>query len=168
MSAELLKTARRPLLRTKLALGAAAFASVVSLVISLADSIGVYTAVAIGSALGGMGRYWCSGIVARLMGEAFPWGTLIINLLGSLVIGLFGTLTGPDGRIFVGTTARQFVMIGICGRYTTFSSFSLQTLNLMNDGEWLRAGANIGLSVALCLFAVWAGHIMALFLARTF
>lgn len=102
------------------------------------------------------------------MGETFPWGTLIINILGSLVIGLFGTLTGPDGRIFAGTTARQFVMVGICGGYTTFSSFSLQTLNLMNDGEWLRAGANIGLSVVLCLLAVWAGHIMALSLARTF
>jgi fluoride exporter len=168
MSAELLNTARRSLLGRKLAFGAAAFAWVVSLAISLADSIGVYTAVAIGSAIGGMGRYWCSGIVARLMGETFPWGTLIINILGSLVIGLFGTLTGPDGRIFVGTTARQFVMIGICGGYTTFSSFSLQTLNLMNDGGWLRAGANIGLSVVLCLFAVWAGHIMALSLARTF
>jgi fluoride exporter len=168
MSAELLKTARRSLLGRKLAFGAVAFASAVSLAISLADSIGVYTAVAIGSALGGMGRYWCSGIVARLMGETFPWGTLIINILGSLVIGLFGTLTGPDGRIFVGTTARQFVMIGICGGYTTFSSFSLQTLNLMNDGGWLKAGANIGLSVVLCLFAVWAGHIMALSLARAF
>ena len=168
MLTELLKTARRPLLGRKLAFGAAAFVSAVSLAISLADSIGAYIAVAVGSALGGMGRYWCSGIVARLMGETFPWGTLIINILGSLVIGLFGTLTGPDGRMFVGTTARQFVMIGICGGYTTFSSFSLQTLNLMNDGEWLRAGANIGLSVVLCLFAVWAGHIMALSLARAF
>jgi CrcB protein len=138
------------------------------LAISLADSIGAYIAVAVGSALGGMGRYWCSGIVARLMGETFPWGTLIINILGSLIIGLFGTLTGPDGRMFVGTTARQFVMIGICGGYTTFSSFSLQTLNLMNDGEWLRAGANIGLSVVLCLIAVWAGHIIALSSARAF
>ena len=66
--------------------------------------------------------------------------------------------------MFVGTTARQFVMVGICGGYATFSSFSLQTLNLMNDGEWLRAGTNIGLSIVLCLIKVWAGHSIALFL----
>ncbi len=140
----------------------ASFTAVAALAFSFADSIGAYPVIAIGSALGGMGRYWCSGIVARAIGETFPWGTLIINVLGSFVIGFFGTLTGPDGRIFVGATARQFVMIGICGGYTTFSSFSLQTLTLVNDGEWLRAGANIGLSVALCLIAVWAGHIGAL------
>src|ERR1700751_1311942 len=127
-----------------------------------------YFWVAIGGAVGTVGRFWLSGVVARLIGETFPWGTLVINVTGSFVIGFFGTLTGPDGRIFVGSTSRQFVMIGICGGYTTFSSFSLQTLNLMNDGEWLYAGANIGLSVVLCLFAVWAGHIIALSLARAF
>jgi CrcB protein len=100
-------------------------------------------------------------VVARLLGETFPWGTLIVNVSGSLVIGLFAALTGPDGRLFVGSTARQFVMIGICGGYTTFSSFSLQTLNLMNDGEWLYASGNIVLSVALCLLAVWAGYMLA-------
>ncbi len=120
-----------------------------------------YFWVAVGGALGTMGRYWCSGFVARLVGETFPWGTLVINVLGSFVIGFFGALTGPDGRLFVGTNARQFVMIGICGGYTTFSSFSLQTLNLMNDGEWLLAGANITLSVVLCLIAVWIGAALA-------
>src|ERR1700682_5047178 len=116
----------------------------------------------IGSALGGGARYWCSGFVAERIGETFPWGTLFINVSGSLVIGFFATLTGPDGRFLVGTTGRQFVMVGLCGGYTTFSAFSLQTLNLMNDGEWLQAGANIGLSVALCLIAVWVGHVLAL------
>ena len=116
-----------------------------------------YVWVALGGALGTTARYWLSGVVARSVGETFPWGTMVINISGSFVIGFFGALTGPDGRWFVGSNARQFVMIGICGGYTTFSSFSLQTLNLTNDGEWFRAGANIGLSVALCLIAVWVG-----------
>jgi fluoride exporter len=120
-----------------------------------------YFWVAIGGAVGTVGRFWLSGVVARLIGETFPWGTLVINVTGSFIIGFFGTLTGPDGRIFVGSTSRQFVMIGICGGYTTFSSFSLQTLNLMNDGEWLYAGANITGSVILCLVAVWAGYALA-------
>lgn len=121
-----------------------------------------YIVIAIGSALGGVTRYWCSGVAARLIGETFPWGTLIVNILGSFVIGFFATLTAPDGRVFVSSTTRQFVMIGICGGYTTFSSFSLQTLNLMNDGEWLYAGANVTLSVLLCLVAVWLGYILAI------
>ena len=120
-----------------------------------------YIWIAIGSALGGMARYWCSGIAARLIGETFPWGTLIVNVVGSFIIGFFATLTGPDGRVFVGTTARQFVMIGLCGGYTTFSSFSIQTLELVHDGEWLQASANIVASVVLCLLAVWLGHILA-------
>jgi CrcB protein len=115
----------------------------------------------IGSALGGGARYWCSGFVAERIGETFPWGTLIVNITGSFVIGFFATLTGPDGRFLVGTTARQFVMVGICGGYTTFSSFSLQTLNLAREGEWFRAGGNIGLSVVLCLLAVWLGLVAA-------
>ena len=121
-----------------------------------------YFWVALGGAIGTTGRYWLSGVVARLIGETFPWGTLVINVTGSFIIGFFATLTGPDGRVYVGSTARQFVMIGICGGYTTFSSFSLQTLNLMNDGEWLYAGANITGSVVLCLLAVWAGYMFAL------
>jgi fluoride exporter len=120
-----------------------------------------YLWIALGGALGTTARYWLSGVVARSIGETFPWGTLVINVTGSFVIGFFGALTGPDGRVFVGSTARQFVMIGMCGGYTTFSSFSLQTLNLMNDGEWFRAGANIGLSVLLCMFAVWIGVVLA-------
>src|SRR5258708_5562296 len=120
-----------------------------------------YFWVAVGGALGTIGRYWLSGVVARLIGETFPWGTLLINVGGSFVIGVFAALTSPDGRVFVGSTARQFVMVGLCGGFTTFSSFSLQTLNLMNDGEWFRAGGNIGLSVALCLIAVWAGYMLA-------
>jgi CrcB protein len=120
-----------------------------------------YFWIAIGSALGGVARYWCSGVAARLVGETFPWGTLIVNVVGSFIIGFFATLTGPDGRVYASSTARQFVMIGICGGYTTFSSFSIQTLNLVQDGEWFRAGGNIVLSVVCCLVAVWAGHVLA-------
>ena len=113
------------------------------------------------SALGGVARYWCSGITAMLVGETFPWGTLLVNVVGSLVIGFVATITGPDGRMFVGTLPRQFVMIGVLGGFTTFSSFSLQTLNLINDGEWQQASLNITASVVLCLLAVWLGHIAA-------
>ncbi len=117
----------------------------------------MYFAVAAGGALGTMARYFLSGVVANAFGETFPWGTLIINVTGSFVIGFFGTLSGPDGRLLVSGTTRQFVMVGFCGGYTTFSSFSLQTLNLMNDGEWLYAGGNVVGSVALCLLFVWLG-----------
>ena len=120
-----------------------------------------YVWIAIGSAIGGVARYWCSGVAARMIGETFPWGTLIVNVVGSFIIGFFATLTAPDGRVFASTTIRQFVMVGLCGGYTTFSSFSLQTLNLMNDGEWLQVGANISASVVLCLLAVWIGHVLA-------
>ena len=123
--------------------------------------MGLYFWIAIGSAIGGVARYWCSGVAARLIGETFPWGTLIVNVVGSFIIGFFATLTGPDGRVFVGTTARQFVMVGLCGGYTTFSSFSQQTLTLLSDGEWLQASFNIASSVVLCLLAVWLGHIAA-------
>jgi CrcB protein len=120
-----------------------------------------YLWIAVGSALGGMGRYWCSGFIAERFGETFPWGTIFVNVSGSFVIGFFATLTAPDGRLLVGSTARQFVMVGLCGGYTTFSSFSLQTLNLVREGEWLRAGGNVVLSVVLCLAAVWVGHVLA-------
>ena len=118
--------------------------------------------ISLGGALGTAGRYLLSGLVANLVGETFPFGTILINVTGSFVIGFFAALTGPDGRIYVGSTARHFVMTGLCGGYTTFSAFSLQTLNLMHDGEWLYAGANIVLSVVLCLIAAWAGYVLAM------
>jgi CrcB protein len=121
----------------------------------------IYFWVMLGSALGGAARYWCSGLAAEHFGETFPLGTLAVNVIGSFIIGFFATLTGPDGRYLVGTEARQFVMTGLCGGYTTFSSFSVQTLNLVRDGEMKLAGANVALSVILCLLAVWLGRIAA-------
>ncbi len=120
-----------------------------------------YLWVAIGGAFGSVARFGLNGLVSHHFGESFPWGTLVINVTGSFVIGFFATLTGTDGRIFALASVRTFFMIGVCGGYTTFSSFSLQTLNLANDGEWLYAGANVLLSVVLCLAGVWLGFLLA-------
>ena len=89
--------------------------------------------------------------------EVFPWGTLVVNVTGCFIIGLFAVLTGNHGRIAVAPEVRQFFMVGICGGYTTFSSFSLQTLALARDGDTTRAGLNVALSVLLCLIGVWLG-----------
>ena len=118
----------------------------------------IYLWIALGSALGGAGRYWCSGVIARHIGETFPWGTLTVNVVGSLLIGLLATLSEPDGRLLMSATMRQFFMIGLFGGFTTFSSFSLQVLNLVRDGQWMPASLYIVGSVALCLIGVWLGH----------
>ncbi len=111
-----------------------------------------------GSALGGAGRYWCSGVIARHIGETFPWGTLTVNVVGSLLIGLLATVSEPDGRLLMSTTLRQFFMIGVFGGFTTFSSFSPQGPNLALDGQWMPASFYIVGSVLLCLIGVWLGH----------
>jgi CrcB protein len=127
----------------------------------LGSSYLLYCWIALGGALGGVARFWCTGVVARLFGETFPWGTLIVNVTGSLLIGIIAAFTAPEGRFFIGSTYRLALMAGLLGGFTTFSSFSLQTLALLQDGDWLRGGANIVLSVVLCLIAVWAGYAAA-------
>jgi CrcB protein len=119
-----------------------------------------YLWVAVGGALGSVGRFWLSGLVADRAGETFPWGTILVNITGSFVIGAFAALTAPEGRWSASPAVRQFVMIGVCGGYTTFSSFSLQTLTLLRDRQWLYAGGNVLLSVLLCMLAVWLGYVM--------
>jgi len=120
-----------------------------------------YLWIAVGSAIGGVARYGCSSLAAHWFGETFPWGTMIVNVVGSFIIGFFATLTGPDGRVLASPDARQFVMIGLCGGYTTFSSFSLQTLTLVQGGEASRAAVNILGSVVFCLASVWLGYLAA-------
>ncbi len=124
-----------------------------------------YLWVGLGGALGSIGRFWLGALIARHI-DTFPLGTMIINIIGSFVISFFGTLTAPDGRLFAPADIRVFVMVGICGGFTTFSSFSLQTLALAQDGEWLYAGLNVLGSVVLCLVAVWLGHAAAAMINR--
>jgi fluoride exporter len=116
--------------------------------------------VMIGGALGSLARYLVSFIALPISGN-LPWGTIIINILGSFIIGFFGTLTLAAGRFPVSESWRLFVMVGICGGFTTFSSFSLQTLDLIRSGAVARAGINIVVSVVLCVAAVALGHYIA-------
>jgi CrcB protein len=121
-----------------------------------------YLWVAVGGALGSVARFWISGLVAETYGQTFPWGTIVVNGTGSFIIGLIGALAGPEGRLDPPSRAwvTHFLMLGVCGGYTTFSSFSLQTLNLLHDREWLYAGGNVLLSVVACLIAVWLGWLL--------
>jgi CrcB protein len=130
------------------------------------EKLAVYLAVALGSALGGVGRFWLSGLTAQRFGETFPWGTLVVNVSGSFAIGLFAALTGPDGRWIVSPRLGFFFTAGLCGGYTTFSSFSVQTLKLAQEGQVLYAFANVVASVGVCLLAVWLGHLLGQALSR--
>jgi fluoride exporter len=93
--------------------------------------LGLYGAVGVGSALGALARYLCTLAMVALLGPAFPWGTLAVNVLGSFLIGLYATVTEPDGRLRASPAQRQFVIAGFCGGFTTFSIFSLETLLLV-------------------------------------
>ena len=119
----------------------------------------IYLWIAVGGALGSVARYWLNGVVS-LRFETFPAGTLVVNVIGSFIIGVVAALTIPEGRMSASERAfaTQFLMIGVCGGFTTFSSFSLQTINLLREREWLYAGGNVMLSVALCLVATWLGY----------
>jgi len=125
-----------------------------------------YLWVALGGALGSVARFWLNGFVSDkfVAGGTFPLGTLVVNIVGSFVIGVLGALTAPEGNMPPQSRAfaTQFLIIGVCGGFTTFSSFSLQTLNLLRDREWLYAGGNVLLSVVLCLLATWIGFVLGL------
>lgn len=116
--------------------------------------------VALGGALGSVARYWVS-VWMTPVSRSLPWGTIAINVAGSFAIAFFGTFTLAHGRHPVPESARLFFMVGVCGGFTTFSSFSLQTLELLRAGASGRALVNIAVSVLLCLGAAAAGHMIA-------
>ena len=116
-----------------------------------------WLAVASGGAIGSLARFWLTGAMAALTGPRFPWGTLLINVLGSLVIGLIAGIALPLGRVSLHHDLRVFLMTGVCGGFTTFSAFSLQTLEMAQSGDFLPAFGYAIASVAVCLLAVWGG-----------
>jgi CrcB protein len=130
------------------------------------DRVVVYLWVALGGALGSVARYAVSLGAVRWLGAGFPWGTLLVNVAGSFAIGLLAALATADGRPALGADARAFVMIGILGGFTTFSSFSLETLTLARTGALGAAAANVGLSLVLCLAGVSLGFIAAALVNR--
>lgn len=121
-----------------------------------------YLLVGLGGAIGSMARYGLGQIITARYGDGFPLATLVINVTGSFLIGLFATMGGQPAS----STMRLLLMVGVCGGYTTFSSFSLQSLNLIREGHLAAAALNAILSVALCLIAVTAGHFTGLALNR--
>jgi CrcB protein len=114
--------------------------------------------VAVGGAIGSVARFWLTELAAKLFGGDFPWGTVLANITGSLLIGVIAALPAFGERDLL---TRQFLMAGIMGGYTTFSSFSLQTLTMLQNGHFGKAAANVVGSVALCLIAVWVGYALA-------
>ena len=127
-----------------------------------------YLWVAAGGAIGTLLRFWLNLLLTSRFGEGMPWGTILINVTGSFVIGLFAALTEVSSRFVVPADLRLFVLVGFCGGYTTFSSFSLQTLALFQAGEPVRAIGNVLLSVLCCLVAVWLGFASPAVFSRLF
>jgi CrcB protein len=122
--------------------------------------------IALGGALGSLARWGISEALARAWGPEFPWGTLLVNVTGSLLIGAAAGGSWHDVRLIESAFVRQFVMVGVCGGYTTFSAFSLQTVGMLQAGDAGRAGLYVLASVATCLVATWAGYALAAALAR--
>lgn len=121
--------------------------------------MGELAAIATGGALGALMRFWVSGGVYSVLGREFPYGTLAVNLIGSFAIGIAFILFTE--RLTITAEIRAFVMIGFLGAFTTFSTFSLETLFLLQEGMLIKAAGNVLLSVFLCLIATWAGIIIA-------
>jgi fluoride exporter len=121
----------------------------------------LYLWIALGSGIGGATRFGLAEWMAARFGDSFPWGTIAVNVTGCFLIGIFATITGPDGKWVADATQRHFFMTGVLGGFTTFSSMSHQTLHLAKDGQWLHAAANVVGTMTACLVAVWLGHVAA-------
>jgi fluoride exporter len=130
------------------------------------DKTGSYISVALGSIVGAVARFLVSVLFVSQFGNGFPWGTLFVNVTGSFVIGFYAALTGPDGRLFVSVRQRLFVMVGICGGYTTFSAFSLETLRFVQSGNAQTALVYLLVSAITWIASVWLGHALAARLNR--
>ena len=130
------------------------------------DKTGSYISVALGSIVGAVARFLVSVLSVSQFGDGFPWGTLFVNVTGSFAIGFYAALTGPDGRVYASPRQRLFVMVGICGGYTTFSSFSLETLRLVQSGKAETAFVYLFVSVITWIAGVWIGHALAARLNR--
>ena len=116
-----------------------------------------WLAVAAGGALGSLARFWMTGAVTALTGPRYPIGTLLINVLGSFVIGAVAGLTLTPARMGMHPDLRVFLMVGVCGGFTTFSAFSLQTLELMQNGDTAAAAFYVTASVVMCVVFTWFG-----------
>lgn len=114
--------------------------------------------IAAGGAIGSLCRFWMSSSIQSLIGKDFPYGTLSVNLTGSILIGMLYVLLGE--RIDTNTALRMALIVGFLGGFTTFSAFSLETLNLFQDGQAGKAALNVLLSVCLCLAGCWLGIII--------
>jgi fluoride exporter len=114
--------------------------------------------VALGSGLGGTARVAMAAIMVSLFGANFPIGVLTVNVLGSFAIGFIAAFTAPGGWLFLGAAARQFLLAGFCGGFTTFSFFSLQTMQLLQDGRLTAAGLYSALTLSFSMFGVWIGY----------
>ena len=133
---------------------------------TLWDKTGSYVSVALGSIVGAVARFLVSVLFVSQFGDGFPWGTLFVNVTGSFIIGFYAALTGPDGRLFVSARQRLFVMVGICGGYTTFSAFSLETLRFVQSGNAHTALIYLLVSAVTWIASVWLGHALAARLNR--
>ena len=116
-------------------------------------------AIALGSLTGGFSRYYLAGWVYRLWGATFPYGTLIVNLVGCFLIGFFSSLA--DERFLIGPNGRLLLMIGFCGAFTTFSTFILETANLIKDGQGFQALLNVLASGILGFLVFRTGTLLA-------
>jgi CrcB protein len=130
------------------------------------EKTGSYISVMLGSIVGAVARFLVSVLFVSQFGDRFPWGTLFVNVTGSFAIGFYAALTGPDGRLFVSVRQRLFVMVGICGGYTTFSAFSLETLRLVQSGNSRTALIYLFVSAVTWIISVWIGHMLAVRLNR--